>query len=90
MFQATATIQNEAGIHCRPSAILVKGGSTYPGEIKIDAASGTCNLKSALELIMLGLEMGAKVQIQVTGPDEEQYAKKLVELFETHFDFPPQ
>ena len=39
---------------------------------------------------MLGLEQGAEVTIQVTGPDEEQYALKLAELFETHFDFPPQ
>jgi phosphocarrier protein HPr len=90
MFQAKATIQNEAGIHCRPSAILVKEGSSYPGEILVTAEAGTCTLTSALELIMLGLEVGTDVKIQVTGPDEEQYCNKLVELFETHFDFPPQ
>lgn len=90
MFEAKAIVQNEAGIHCRPSAILVKEGSAYPGEILVQAASGSCNLTSALECIMLGLEKGAEVTIQVTGPDEEAFGKKLVELFETHFDFPPQ
>lgn len=88
MIRAKAVIQNDAGIHCRPSAILVKEGCAYAGEIKITSANGTCNLTSALELIMLGLEMGAEVQISVTGPDEEAEAQKLVELFETHFDFP--
>lgn len=90
MFETTAVIQNEAGIHCRPSAILVKEGSAYPGEILVTAPSGTCTLTSALECIMLGMEQGSKVSIQVTGPDEEAFARKLVDLFETQFDFPPQ
>jgi len=89
MFEATAVVQNEAGIHCRPSAILVKEGSAYSGEILITAPSGTCTLTSALDIIMLGLESGTEVSIQVTGPAEEEFCKKLVGLFETHFDFPP-
>ena len=90
MFEAKAVIKNEAGIHCRPSAILVKEGCSYTGKIQVTAPSGVCDLTSALECIMLGLEQGAEINIQVTGPDEEAYAKKLVDLFETHFDFPPQ
>lgn len=90
MFEATAVVQNEAGIHCRPSAILVKEGMAYPGEILVQAESGSCTLTSALECIMLGLEHGAEVTIQVTGPDEEVFGPRLVELFETRFDFPPQ
>ena len=90
MVEVKAVIQNSAGIHCRPSALLIKEGSAYEGEILVTAGSGTCNLKSALELIMLGLEKGAEVDIQVTGPDEEAFAHRLAELFETHFDFPPR
>ena len=90
MFEARATVQNEAGIHCRPSAILVREGCAYEGDILIQAASGSCNLTSALECIMLGLENGAEVTIQVRGPNEDEFGNKLVELFETQFDFPPQ
>ena len=90
MVEVKAIVQNEAGIHCRPSAILVKEGCAYEGEIEVSAASGSCSLTSALELIMMGLEKGAEVDIKVSGPDEEAEAQKLVELFETHFDFPPQ
>jgi len=90
MVEVKATIQNKAGIHCRPSAILIQEGLAYSGEILITASSGTCTLKSALELIMLGLEENAEVSIQVTGPDEEAFAQKLKDLFEMHFDFPPQ
>jgi len=90
MVEVKSIIKNEAGIHCRPSAILVKEGSAYAGEILVNAPSGSCNLTSALECIMLGLEKGAEITIQVTGPDEEEFGRKLVGLFETHFDFPPQ
>lgn len=88
MFEGKAVIQNEAGIHCRPSAILVKEGMSYEGEILIQADSGSCNLTSALECIMLGLEMGAEISIQVTGPEEDIFGPKLAALFETNFDFP--
>lgn len=90
MFEAKAIVQNDAGIHCRPSAILVNKGSAYPGEILVAAESGTSDLTSALGLIMLGLEKGTEITIQVTGPDEEAFCNKLVELFEFHFDFPPK
>ncbi len=90
MFEGTAVIKNEAGIHCRPSAILVKEGIAYEGDIFVEAESGSCNLTSALECIMLGLEMGTEVKVQVTGADEDVFGPKLVELFETQFDFPPQ
>ncbi|MEA2068659.1 MAG: HPr family phosphocarrier protein, partial [Verrucomicrobiota bacterium] len=68
----------------------VKEGTAYPGKIFVQAKSGSCDLTSALECIMLGLEKGAEVSIQVTGPDEGTFGPKLVELLETHFDFPPQ
>lgn len=90
MIERRAVVKNEAGIHCRPSAILVKEGTAYDGEILVTADSGSCTLTSALELIMLGLEKGVEVRIQVDGPNEEEEARKLVELFETHFDFPPR
>lgn len=90
MFVAMAVVKNEAGIHCRPSAILVKEGIAYPGEILVTARNGSSNLKSVLELIVLGLEQGANVKIEVTGPDEITFGHKLVALFETYFDFPPR
>ena len=62
----------------------------YDGTILVQADSGSCDLTSALECIMLGLEQGTSISIQVTGSDEETFGAKLIELFETIFDFPPQ
>ncbi len=90
MIEKSATIRNEQGIHCRPSAVILKEISGYDGEILILSSEGTSDLKSVMGLMALGLHEGAEIQIQVTGPDEEAMASKLVELFQTEFDFPPQ
>ena len=88
MVEATATIRNSAGIHCRPSAAIVKAMTGYPGTLSISAPGGTCDPRSIMGLLSLCLEPGTKVRIQVDGPEETATACKLVELLETHFDFP--
>ncbi len=90
MIELTATVQNEMGIHCRPSAAILNATKDYPGDITVTAPAGEARLKSVLELISLGLIQGTDVTVSVSGPDEEGMCRTLVELFETHFDFPPR
>jgi phosphocarrier protein len=88
MVEVKAVIKNEAGIHCRPTALLTQAAAKYDGTITVTAPSGTCQLGSALELMILGLEQGAQITIQAEGADEAAAAAKFKELFETEFDFP--
>jgi phosphocarrier protein len=88
MVEVKAVIKNEAGIHCRPTALLTQAAAGYKGTITVSAPSGTCHLGSALEMMMLGLEQGTQITIQVEGADEAATAAKFKELFETEFDFP--
>ncbi len=88
MVERKAIIRNSAGIHCRPSACIVKAASSYPGQIAVRTPSGSCDPRSIMALIAMGLDAGAEIVISVEGPDEEAQCGRLVELFETHFDFP--
>ena len=90
MTTVKATIRNEAGIHCRPSAAIVKMAGPYPGEITVVSESGRCDLKSIMGLLSLGLGPGEKISLKVKGPGEKEFASRLKTLFETHFDFPPR
>lgn len=63
---------------------------SYSGDIKVIAESGTCDPRSIMALISLGLQEGAKVRIRVAGPGEAELCRKLVALFEKHYDFPPR
>ena len=90
MVQCRATVRNAHGIHCRPSAVIIKALDGYAGKLRVEAASGVTDLRSMLGLLTLGLECGKEVAITVDGPDEAATAAKLVELFEHHYDFPPR
>lgn len=87
MFQIQATIQNEHGIHCRPTALIMRSIGDYSGRIEVVCGNGRSNPRSMLGLMSLGLAKGVEIVIEVDGPDEESMALRLKELFETHFDF---
>jgi phosphocarrier protein HPr len=89
MIEKIATIQNTQGIHCRPSAMIVRFAANYAGGITVRGERGVTALRSIMELMALELFPGTKVTIQVSGPDEESVCEDLASLFETHFDFPP-
>jgi len=88
MVEVKAVIKNEAGIHCRPTALLTQAAAKYDGTITVIAPAGSCQLGSALELMMLCLEHGTPITIQVEGADEADTAAEFKKLFETEFDFP--
>lgn len=90
MVHGKAVIQNELGIHCRPSAVIVKETQGYPGTLMVRNNETEVDCRSIMGLLSLGLGQGVKVEFTVDGPDEEAMCRRLVELFETHFDFPPQ
>ena len=88
MVEMQATVQNMQGIHCRPSAVIVKYVADYEGNILVRGKRGETALRSILELMTLELYPGSELAIQVSGQDEESFCEDIVALFETHFDFP--
>ena len=60
----------------------------YDGAVTIHAKNATVELNNVMALLSLGLEQGDTIHLQVEGPNEEEMADTLVELFERHFDFP--
>jgi phosphocarrier protein HPr len=85
----TAIIENTQGIHCRPSALIVKEFQGYTGRIQISNANGLCKVSSVMQLLSLEMSMGCEVTVEVEGENEAAIADRLVELLKTKFDFPP-
>ncbi len=90
MVERTATVKNANGIHCRPSAEIVKHLKPYTGAVTVDSKNGQADLRSVLGLVSLGLEESFEVTIKVDGPDEATVCDDLVGLFERVYDFPPK
>ena len=90
MQERLVTIHNKAGIHCRPSSVILntitKEFPNHRFEVILDGVS--TELNSILALISLGLSCGTPATVQVEGDEEEKAIKRIGDLFEYEFDFP--
>ena len=62
-----AIIANSQGIHCRPSAVIVKEFQGYPGQIRLSNDNGSCDVSSVMQLLSLEMQPKTKVQVEVMG-----------------------
>jgi len=93
MIEKKVKIYNKAGIHCRPSSVILTTIKTdYPDTNFTLTKDGQppMELNSILSLISLGLHHGNEALLQVEGPNEEEACAKIASLLENEFDFPPQ
>lgn len=90
MIERKAKINNEQGIHCRPASVILKEMRDYEGDIYILTDNGEAKLLSVMGLLGLGLDKGRDITIRVEGSDEEEVSKRLVDLFEFNYDYPPR
>jgi len=85
-----ATVQNNAGIHVRPSGIVFASVRGYEGRVVVRSGGRETDVSSVMGLIAMGLEKGDVVEIEVEGPHEAEKLAELEELFERRFDFAPR
>lgn len=92
MKERVVTIHNKAGIHCRPSSIILSTiQQKYPLHTFVIEKDGEeTELNSILNLISMGLVCDEQAKLSVTGPDEEKAVIEIGDLFEYEFDFPPK
>ena len=85
-------VRNRAGIHCRPSGVILNAiREEFPGHrFSIVTAEGATEIDSMLELISRCLTCGAEAVLRVEGPEEERAIRRIGDLFEYEFDFPPR
>ena len=59
MYQQTVVIRNKAGIHCRPSSVIMFTAEPYSAthEILITGPRGASKLTSILDLLTMGLHI---------------------------------
>jgi len=90
MVKKQAVIQNSAGIHVRPTGLIIEEARKYNCSISVLAKGMESPLTDHLGLLSLGLCEGDSVEISVDGDGAEEAAAAMVDLFERHFDFPQQ
>ena len=79
-------VLNRAGIHARPSAILVQAIKNFKSNIYIEKDAYRINAKSIMGIITLGAAYGTELRVIAEGEDEEQAVEAIVKLFESKFE----
>ncbi len=85
MIHNRVTISNKLGLHARASAKLSKLAGSFPCEVRLSRNERRINAKSIMGVMMLAAGLGAEVELETDGPQEQEAMDALLALFEDKF-----
>ncbi len=86
MIEKTLIVQNRAGIHARPAAIIAQTSNKFESEITITKDDATVNAKSIMGVIAMGAGYNTQLIFNFSGSDESEAAATIEELFNSKFE----
>ena len=85
MVEINVKVLNRAGLHARPSSIIVKKASEFSAEIFIGIEGHMVNAKSIMGVMTLGAAYDAELIIRADGDDEQSAVDSIKYLFDNKF-----
>jgi phosphotransferase system HPr (HPr) family protein len=73
-------VKPKQGLHARPAAMFVECANKFKSKIRVRKDDTVVDGKSILNILMLGVECGDEILIEVEGEDAEQAIKELEEI----------
>ena len=86
MVEQTVVVKNRAGVHARPSALIVENTQGFKCSINFVQGARVINAKSILGVMTLGATYNSEITISCDGPDEKEALERIVSLFEKKFE----
>jgi phosphocarrier protein len=85
MIKTTVTISNKLGLHARASAKLTKLAGSFRSDVFMSRNGRRVNAKSIMGVMMLAAGLGADVDVETDGPDEQAALDALTALINDKF-----
>ncbi|WP_234197574.1 HPr family phosphocarrier protein [Pseudacidovorax intermedius] len=85
MIKTSVTISNKLGLHARASAKLTKLAGSFPCEVWIARGERRVNAKSIMGVMMLAAGLGATVELETEGAQEQEAMNAIVALMNDKF-----
>tara|TARA_R110001599_G_scaffold101868_4_gene260330 strand:+ start:479 stop:748 length:270 start_codon:yes stop_codon:yes gene_type:complete len=85
MIKTPVTISNKLGLHARASAKLTKLAGSFASEVWMSRGERRVNAKSIMGVMMLAAGMGATVEVETDGEDEQAAMDALLALIADKF-----
>jgi len=86
MIEKKVKIINNAGLHTRPAATIVKLAAKFKSDFYIYKDGFKINGKSIIGVMTLAAEKGSELLLIFNGEDEEEASKTIVDYFKRGFD----
>jgi phosphocarrier protein len=86
MTEKIVKIQNRAGIHARPSAMLVQTAQRFKSNIYLEKGDDRINAKSIMGILTLGASFGTELRLVADGEDEKAAVEAMGKLFDSKFE----
>ena len=85
MIRQSVTISNKLGLHARASAKLTKLAGSFKSEVFMSRNGRRVNAKSIMGVMMLAAGLGAEVEIEIEGDDEQAAMEALLAMVNDKF-----
>ena len=85
MIKTTTTISNKLGLHARASAKLTKLAGSFKCDVFMSRNGRRVNAKSIMGVMMLAAGMGASVELETDGEDEQAAQDQITALVNDKF-----
>lgn len=85
MNKKSTIISNKLGLHARASAKLTKLAGSFPCEVWITRGERRVNAKSIMGVMMLAAGLGATVELETDGENEQEAMSALLTLMADKF-----
>ncbi|AHF80085.1 HPr family phosphocarrier protein [Thermococcus paralvinellae] len=82
MIEKRVEIKNKSGLHARPAAVFVETTKKFKSKITVIKEGKSADAKNILQILALGVDYGDEIVLQISGEDEEEAARELIDLLE--------
>ena len=85
MIKTSTSINNKLGLHARASAKLTKLAGSFGCEVFMSKGERRVNAKSIMGVMMLAAGLGASVELETDGDDEQAAQEAITALVNDKF-----
>lgn len=79
------TLANPTGLHARPASLFVQTAARFQSAIEVRFGERTADAKRILQVLQLGAQHGATIEIRATGDDAHEAVEALEALVARQF-----
>ncbi|MGI5090496.1 HPr family phosphocarrier protein [Treponema sp. OMZ 305] len=79
-------VQNRAGIHARPSSLIVQTAAKFQSNIMFEKENITVNAKSIMGVMTMAAGYQTELTVSADGADEAEAIAALEQLFASKFE----